>query len=189
MSGRTRRGVVLELAQIAAAVAVGIVLVEALVARPYSIPSDSMQPTLDPGAHVLVSRLAYRFGEPRRGDIVVFHPPARARVCGVERRPQTPCPHPARERSDATFIKRVVAVGGDRLAVRDGLPIVNGRPADEPFATLPCRPPGLCDLPQEIVIEPDHYFVMGDSRGASIDSRYWGPIPRAWLIGEALLRY
>jgi signal peptidase I len=179
----------LALLRIAAAVVVGLVLVNAFVARPYEIPSDSMQPTLEPGQSVLTNRLAYRFSEPRRGDIVVFHPPAGARACGVPRPPRAPCPRPRREHADVTFIKRVVAVPGDQVAVRAGRPVVNGRAAPETFATLPCRPPSLCDLPDAIVVPENHVFVMGDSRGASIDSRYWGPVPRAWVVGEAVLAY
>ena len=183
----------IELLLIGAGVIAGLVVAQALVVRPYEIPSDSMEPTLGAGEHVIVSRIAYRLGDPAPGDIVVFHPPAGAAGggarCGVERPRGQACPRPTAERADTTFVKRVVAGPGDRIAIRRGRPVVNGRPVREPFATRPCRPPSLCDLPREIVVPPDHYFMMGDSRGGSIDSRYWGPVPREWLIGEAVLKY
>jgi signal peptidase I len=186
-------GLAAELALIGIGVAAGLLLVGALIARPYGIPSDSMAPTLKPGEHLLVSRLAYRFADPAPGDIVVFHPPAGAagggRTCGVTRPGGQACPQPTRERADETFVKRVIAGPGQRVTVRRGRPVVDGRPVAEPFTTRACRPPSLCDLPREIVVPPGHYFVMGDSRGGSIDSRYWGPVPREWVIGEAVLKY
>ena len=188
-----RTGVVVELALIALGVLAGLAITQALVVRPYDIPSDSMRPTLAEGDHVLVNRLAFRLGSPAAGDIVVFHPPAGAigggRRCGAPRRPDEPCALPTRERAGETFVKRVVALPGDRIAVRDGRAVVNGRRRAEASATEPCRPPSLCDLPRAVVVPEGHYFVMGDNRGASVDSRYWGPVPRDWLIGEALLRY
>jgi signal peptidase I len=190
VSGRVKpRGAVAEALRIAVGVAVGLALVNAFVARPYTVPSDSMRPTLEPGDGVLVSRLAYRLSAPRRGDVVVLHPPAGARDCGVAREPLQACPRPRGRRERRTFIKRVVALPGDRLAVRGGRPVVNGRAAREPMVTLPCRPPSRCELPDAIVIPPGHVFVMGDNRGASVDSRHWGPVPRAWIVGEAVLAY
>ena len=67
-------------------------------------------------------------------------------------------------------------------------PVVNGEVADEPFIR-PCRGLAECDLPDEITIPPDHYFMMGDNRGASDDSRSFGPVPRDWIIGQAFATY
>ena len=92
------------------------------------------------------------------------------------------------EHSDTNFIKRVVAVGGDRLRVENGIPIVNGEPVEGDWETEPCTGQS-CNLPDEIVIPEDHYFMMGDNRGASDDSRFWGPVPRDWIIGKAFLTY
>jgi signal peptidase I len=158
--------------------------------KPYQIPSASMLPTLKEGQRVIVNRVTYHFGDPDIGDIVVFHPPAGADAerCGVHRDPREPCPQPTPQESDTNFIKRIVAGPGDRLRIRGGHPVVNGDVAQEDFIQ-PCRGGNGCNLPQEITIPPDHYFMMGDNRGASDDSRFWGPIPRDWIIGQAFFTY
>ena len=91
--------------------------------------------------------------------------------------------------ADENFIKRVVAVPGDTLSIKNGIPIVNGEPFTGDWEIRPCRGIGGCDFPKPITIPPDHYFMMGDNRGASDDSRYWGPVPRDWIIGEAFFTY
>jgi len=186
--------------------AIGLALViQAFVVKPYQIPSQSMEPTLDVGQRVLVNRVTYHFSDPDRGDIVVFHPPLgaeRGNRCGAERvnsgatdddestyNPETqPCPMPVPETTDTNFIKRVVAVPGDRLRIEDGHPVVNGELAEEDFV-MPCRGGSNCNLAEEITIPPDHYFMMGDNRGASDDSRFWGPVPRDQIIGQAFFTY
>jgi len=137
------------------ALALGLALgIQAWLIKPYQIPSESMEPTLDVGQRVLVNRAK-------------------------------PTPEP----SDQNFIKRLVAGPGDTLSIRNGHPVVNGvMNKDEPYA-LPCGNGGACNLPKTITIPPDHYFMMGDNRGASDDSRYWGPVPRDWLIGKAFATY
>jgi signal peptidase I len=91
--------------------------------------------------------------------------------------------------AETNFIKRVVAGPGDRLRIENGVPIVNGEPPPEEDYIRPCRGLGGCSFETEITIPDDHYFMMGDNRGASDDSRYWGPIPRDWMIGEAFFTY
>jgi signal peptidase I len=179
--------------------AIGLALgVQAFLVKPYQIPSPSMEPTLDVGQRVLVNRLSYRLGgDPDVGDIVVFHPPEGAvsgggQQCGVERPEREPgqaCPEPTAEEADTNFIKRVVGLPGDHLLIKNGIPIVNGEPVTGDWEIRPCRGLGGCDFPKEITIPPDHYFMMGDNRGASDDSRYWGPVPRDWLIGTAFATY
>jgi signal peptidase I len=179
------------------AVALGLALgIQAFLVKPFRIPSGSMEPTLDIGQRVLVSRVNYHLSDPDRGDVVVFKPPAGAddnrNECGVAgfeapSRGQ-PCPRPTGERSDQNFIKRIVAVPGDRLRIERGRVILNGRTQDEPYidADDACD---ICNLPKEITIPPDHFFMMGDNRGASADSRFWGPVPRDSLIGQAFFTY
>jgi signal peptidase I len=150
-----------------------------------------MEPTLDVGQRVLVNRFLYHLEDPEIGDIVVFHPPAgteQGQECGVPRDPEQACPEPTPEMSDQNFIKRIVAGPGDRLRIVDGRAIVNGQPAEENFIR-PCAGVGECDLKDEITIPPDHYFMMGDNRGASDDSRSFGPVPRDWIIGQAFATY
>jgi signal peptidase I len=173
--------------------AVGLALgIQAFVVKPYQIPSESMTPTLEIGQRVLVNRVIYHFGDPNAGDIVVFNPPLgadRGNQCGVPRDAGEACPEPTPEKSDTNFIKRVVAVGGDRLRIEDGIPVVNGEPVEGDWEIRPCGGGGSCNLPEEIVIPEDHYFMMGDNRGASDDSRFWGPVPRDWIIGKAFVTY
>jgi signal peptidase I len=172
--------------------ALGLALaIQAWVVKPYQIPSGSMEPTLDVGQRVLVNRFLYHLKDPKVGDVVVFHPPEGAEggpgeQCGVNRNQTEPCPTATEKEASDNFIKRIVAGPGDTLAVKGGHPVVNGKMVtDEPF-TNPCP---TCNLPKPITIPPDHYFMMGDNRGASDDSREWGPIPREWIIGEAFATY
>jgi signal peptidase I len=154
--------------------------------RAYRVPSEAMLPTVELGDRVITTKTSGA----ARGDIVVFKPPAGAdsNVCGVQHAERSACPAPTDGRSDTNFIKRVVAVGGDRLSVRGGRVYINGRPQREPYARLDDACP-ICNLPQDITIPDDHYFMMGDNRGASADSREWGPVPEKWIIGEVRLRY
>ena len=172
------------------AVAIGLaLLIQAFLIKPYRIPSESMEPTLDVGQRVLVSRFNYHFSSPDRGDIVVFHPPkgADSNTCGVQKPDDEPCPQPTPERDSVNFIKRIVAVPGDRLSIDNGHAIVNGVRQKDDF-TRPCAP-GTCNFPRTIKIPPGHFFMMGDNRGASDDSRFWGPVPRKWIIGQAFFTY
>ena len=172
------------------ALAIGLaLLIQAFVVKPYQIPSPSMEPTLDVGQRVLVNRVSYHFSDPHIGDIVVFHPPKGAGtsdICGVRDHEGAPCPRPIDERSDDNFIKRIVAGPGDTLSVVHGHPVVNGvMKGDEPYIN-PCP---TCTLRKPITIPPGHYFMMGDNRGSSDDSRVWGPVPQDWFIGRAFATY
>jgi signal peptidase I len=186
-------GAVIELVVIVA-LAIGLaLLIQAFVVKPYQIPSGSMEPTLDIGQRVLVDRVSYRFSDPDIGDIVVFHPPvgAASMRCGVPHAGSgTPraCPKGTPQESGTNFIKRIVAGPGDRLSIKGGHPVVNGVIAKDDF-TNPCGGGPDCNFPKTITIAPNEYFVMGDNRGSSDDSRFWGPVPRDWIIGEAFLTY
>jgi signal peptidase I len=175
------------------AVALGLALgIQAFLVKPYRIPSESMVPTLEVGQRVLVNRIGERFGEPEVGDIVVFHPPSGAEEgnrCGGGPPPRDQvCNRPTANRADVNFIKRVVAGPGDRLQVQSGHVILNGERQQEPY-TAPCGGGDGCTFPQEVTIPAGHYFMMGDNRGSSDDSRFWGPVPEEWIIGEAFATY
>jgi signal peptidase I len=187
---RGRHGSLVELVLIVA-VALGIaLLIQAFLIKPYRIPSSSMEPTLDIGERVLVNRVNYHFSDPDRGDIVVFHPPkgADGNVCGAAHPASQPCPRPTRDRSGLNFIKRVVALPGDVISIREGHAVVNGKVQKESF-TAPCRGGAECSYPTPVKVPPDHFFMMGDNRGESDDSRFWGPVPRKWIIGQAFFTY
>ncbi|MEZ5078455.1 MAG: signal peptidase I [Solirubrobacterales bacterium] len=177
------------------ALAIGLALaIQAWIVKPYQIPSESMEPTLDVGQRVLVNRFIYDLSDPSVGDIVVFHPPVGADgngapKCGVQKQPGEACPEATQGESSQNFIKRIVAGPGDKLSVKNGHPVVNGIVKNEESYIEPCGGGEICDLPKTITIPPDHYFMMGDNRGASDDSRYWGPVPKEWLIGKAFATY
>ncbi len=185
-------GSLLELVMIVA-VALGLALgIQAFLVKPYRIPSESMEPTLVKGQRILVNRIGNRFSDPEIGDVVVFHPPAGAEqdnTCGSGPPPEGQvCDEPTPNRSDTNFVKRVVAGPGDRISIQDGHVILNGTRQEEDFAR-PCGGGSDCDFPREVTVPADHYFMMGDNRGASDDSRFWGPVPRDWVIGGAFATY
>jgi signal peptidase I len=134
-----------------------------LVAEPFVIQSGSMQPTLHPGDHVIVDKLAYRRGAPARGDLIVF------------RRPRT----------GEIMLKRLVAVGGDQVGIEDGVLHVNGRAWAEPFVNH-----RLVDSVYfgPVRVPRGSVFVMGDQRNDSVDSRAFGPVPTSRILGRADVR-
>lgn len=175
------------------AVALGLALgIQAFLVKPYRIPSESMVPTLTINQRVLVNRIGNNFTDPAVGDIMVFHPPVGAvgggQKCGADVTETQLCPQAVGEQADVNFIKRVVAGPGDRISVRQGRVILNGKPLDEPYAE-PCRSSVGCDFQGELTIPDDHWYMMGDNRGQSDDSRFWGPVPRDWFIGGAFATY
>ena len=178
--------------EILGTVAVALLLaesVQAAVVKPFVIPSQSMEPTLLPGQRVLVNRLAYDFGgSPQRGDIVVFHPPA-SLVCKVNVPVIEPCPESTSTSSGQYFVKRVMGLPGDHLDIADGHPVINGKEISKEPYVAPCANSTSCDMPHAIVVPPGEYYMLGDNRGDSDDSRYWGPVPKSWIIGEVFATY
>jgi signal peptidase I len=165
------------------AIAVGAVLaIKQWIVNPYRIPSSSMEPTLhcaEPSDgctarfsdRVLANRFIYHLREPDRGDVVVFETPERAqRLCGA----------------GGTFVKRLIALPGETISERDGFVYIDGRRLSEPYVESGRRDDQTFE-PREI--PADHYFFMGDNRSQSCDSRVWGPVPRASLIGEVFAVY
>lgn len=137
--------------------------VRPFVAEPFGITTDSMGPTLRAGDSVLAAKLAYRLAEPRRGDVVLFEAPD----------------------GGAPTIKRVVGIPGDTVAVRDGVLFVNGEKTREDYVDYNLTDStffGPTNVPEGRV------FVMGDNRSNSLDSRSYGPVPEADLLGEVSLR-
>jgi signal peptidase I len=151
-----------------------------------------MEPTLKVGQRVLTNRL---IDHPSLGDIVVFHPPAGADpgnpVCGNPSQGDghaAACGTPTPARSNQTFIKRVVGIPGDRISIINGHVIRNGVREKDSYIE-PCGNATSCTFPKPIVVPPGDYFMMGDNRGASDDSRFWGPVPDKWVIGVAFFTY
>jgi signal peptidase I len=166
------------------ALAAGLVLgFEAEVAKPFRVPSSSMEPTLHcakPGAwclaslndRVIANRLAYRFGSPRRGQIVVFKAPARVAACGGG--------------LGGTLVKRLIGLPGEQVSERNGVVFVNGKRLQEPYVDPALRDHQTATWPR---IPPDRYFFLGDDRIHSCDSRMWGTVTRSSLIGPIFVTY
>jgi signal peptidase I len=134
------------------------------VAEPFSIPSASMEPTLRRGDQILVDKLAYRRGAPRRGDLALFT------IAGAQ----------------TVMLKRIVALAGDRVAIEDGVLAINGRLERERYVDYP----QVDSVYFGPVIVPDgHIFVLGDNRADSRDSRDFGAVPERRLIGRVLVRF
>jgi signal peptidase I len=167
------------------AVAAAFVLVfEAEIAKPYRIPTSSMEPTLrcaKPGdwcsAHssdrVIANRLAYRFSSPKRGQIVVFKAPASAAQCGPGD-------------GGTTFVKRLIGMPGDTVSERRGTIFVDGKRLNEPYVDPALRGRESGSWPR---VPAGRYFFLGDDRVHSCDSRIWGTVPRDSLVGPVLLTY
>ena len=165
--------------------AVGLaLLIQAFIVKPYMIPSPSMANTLLPGQRVLVDRVAYHYRDIARGDVIVFKQPHGQPGMDV-------------------LIKRVVGLPGDTLSLEGGKLFVNGRPLEEPYVrvvggqvepTDPAETAGgptsaAWSLLSPYTLPPGQYFVMGDNRTNSGDSRYWGTVPEENVIGRAFFSY
>ena len=163
-------------------VAVVVVLaVKVEVANPYRVPSASMEPTLHCArpadgclaAHsdrVVANRFIYHFRDPHRGDIVVFNTPPKAlEACGA----------------GGTFVKRIVGLPGDTVQERNGTVFINGEKLDEPYVPADERD----ERTDTWKVPLGSYFMMGDNRSQSCDSREWGSVPRDDLIGPVFAVY
>jgi signal peptidase I len=169
--------------------------IQAFLIKPYRIPLGSMIPTLEDGQRVLVNRLNDHLGGPHIGQIVVFHPPKGAgqEVCpSASGERVTPggaaCSEPAPEHSEENFIKRIVAGPGDVISIREGHVTRNGKREADSYIRA-CGTSTECNFPTPIKIPAGHWFMMGDNRGESLDSRFWGPVPTSWIIGDAFATY
>jgi len=176
-------------------VAIGLAIgIQAFIVKPYRIPSGSMEPTLTIGQRVLVDRIGMHLGDPHVGQIVVFHPPrdAEQQVCGPAPHMVTPgraaCDSPESQEASVNFIKRIVAGPGDVISIREGHVIRNGKRESDSYIR-PCGDGSDCNFPVPITIPAGHWFMMGDNRGESDDSRFWGPVPTGWIIGSAFATY
>jgi len=194
------------LASLAAVLVTGLFIIT-FVVQAFEIPSSSMEKTLLIGDHVFVNRIQFApksswvgpllpYRDVHFGDIVVFL-------------------HPDPQTAGMYAVKRIIGVPGDRIHLRNGVVYRNGVALDEPYIDhdsdtldsyrneFPSVPPGednnlsanwIVDLPshiqgEDLVVPPDHYFAMGDHRGVSLDSRYWGFIPKRNIVGRPMFIY
>jgi signal peptidase I len=161
---------------------VGVLVFQAEVAKPYRVPTASMEPTLHCGKpadscrsrvsdRVIANRIVYRFHVPERGDIIVFKAPTKVEAA---------C------NAGGTFIKRIIGLPGERVSMRHGYVSINGARLAEPYLAAGNRGRESGEWPRS---PPDGYFVLGDNRSKSCDSRRWGVVPRESIIGRADIRY
>jgi signal peptidase I len=186
------KGLIELVVTVAVAVALAL-LIQAFIVKPYRIPSPSMVPTLDVGQRVLTNRLV---NHPSVGDIVVFHPPHGADLQNPEcadpkqgNGTSQACDKHTPQESTQTFIKRVVAGPGDTVSIKDGHVYRNGVREKDSYIVQCAPATPACNFRTPIKIPPGEYFMMGDNRPDSEDSRYWGPVPDKWIIGVAFFTY
>jgi signal peptidase I len=149
----------------------------------YRVPSESMEPTIQHGDIVNVKGDV----DPEVGAVVVFHPPSSAAdsTCPMPAGRGKPCAETTGSPSPVTFVKRIVAGPGDRIAFRDGgHAVLNGKRLDEPYINA-CEQSEGCDYPRDVTVPEGTYYLVGDNRGASDDSRFWGPVRAEWILGRA----
>jgi signal peptidase I len=140
-----------------------------LIAQPHKVSGSSMFPNFKNGDYIITDKVSYRIGDPKRGDIVVFK-------------------NPRDETQD--FIKRILAVPGDRIKVQSGKIFLNGSELKEPYLNnIVTNPGAFLREGSEFTVEPGHYMTIGDNRPASSDSREWGQITREEIIGRVFFRY
>jgi signal peptidase I len=162
-----RRGLIEWVAIVVAAVLVSL-LMRSYVVQTFYIPSGSMEPTLQIGDRIIVSKLSVEWGTIHRGDILVFKAP--------------PSEHCGETVTD--LVKRVIGLPGDTLTSRGNTIYVNNRPLNETWTHIEPLTPAI----GKVVVPANHYFMMGDNHPDSCDSRFWGSIPRSDVIGKAFLR-
>ena len=143
--------------------------------QPHQVNGQSMVPNFQSGEYVLTDKISYRLGTPQRGDVVVFHAPKEAN-----------CP----EGTGCDFIKRIMGLPGETVEIKENGIWVNGQKLNEPYIPVDFETlAGQYTKGKVIILGPSEYFVCGDNRPYSSDSRAWGPITQDEIVGRAFFRY
>ncbi len=156
-----------ELARFAIIAIIIVVPIRIFIAQPFIVSGSSMYPTFENGQYLIVDELSYRLGEPKRDDVVIFKYPLQ---------------------KEKFFIKRIIGLPGETVEIKKDVVTIyntenpNGIILAEPYVKVEF------DTDEKRILSNDEYFVMGDNRSASSDSRYWGPVRRELLVGKAFLR-
>lgn len=156
------------------------ILIYLFITQPHQVNGNSMYPNFQSGEFLLTDKLSYRFGKPERGDVIIFTAPSTAH-CPVG--------------FNCDFVKRIIALPGERIKVEKGKIYINGKILDEPYQRA-LKFTGSGNVSGSYLAEgtertvPDNnYVVMGDNRPGSSDSRDWGPVAQKLIVGKVLLRY
>ena len=168
MQEESRENFFIELLKFALIAVVIVVPVRLYVAQPFIVSGASMEPTFDNGQYLIVDELSYRIEDPKRGDVIIFHPPGQT--------------------NGTYFIKRVIGLPGETVHITDStvsITAIDGTKAKLDESYIKNIGNGKT---MRVALGQDEYFVMGDNRPESSDSRYWGVLPRGNIIGRALLR-
>lgn len=146
------------------------VVVYLFLVQPHQVKGASMDPTFHDGEYILTDKISYRFNQPQRGDVIVF------------KAPRNP---------DFDYIKRILGVPGDKILILDGTVYVNNQKLDEKYieSDTVILPGQYIKEGQEVSLSDGEYFVLGDNRSHSSDSRQWGTVPKKDIIGRAFFRY
>jgi len=138
--------------------------------QPHQVKGASMEINFHDGEYILTDKISYRFHSPQRGDVVIFKAPTNPEL---------------------DYIKRIIGLPGERIKIEDNSLFINGQKLEEEYLPKETIISGGSFLPkrEEIIIPPDHYFVLGDNRSHSSDSREWGWIEKEEIVGRAFLRY
>ena len=155
-------------------IAIAVILalfIRTFIVQAFKIPSGSMIPTLLIGDHILVCKFYYKLFKPKRGDIIVFKYP---------------------QDTHKDFIKRVIGLPGEVIMIKNKKVYINGKPLDEPYVVYSKNPSFYLPMRDNfgpVKIPKDSYFMMGDNRDKSLDSRFWGFLPKDLILGKALIIY
>jgi signal peptidase I len=173
-----RRGALVEWVVIVVVALVAALLIKTFAIQAFFIPSASMEPTLVPGDRVLVNKLSYDFHSVREGDVIVFRRPPKDTTPGID-----------------DLIKRVIGLPGQTISVANCRVYINGKELVQPYLPKGWENPAseYCTtwptaLPNPYLVPKGDFFVMGDNRKDSYDSRYWGPLPASYVVGRAFVR-
>lgn len=161
---------VAELIEFVAIVGAVIIVVRFFVAEPHKVDGSSMVPNFHTGDYIITNKLATRLSPPQRGEVIILKNPRDTSVA---------------------FIKRVIGLPGEKVMVKGGNVFVNDKKLSEPYLPKELKTPAGAFLGEgeEVIVPPHQYFVMGDNRPASSDSREWGPVESELIVGQAFLRY
>lgn len=164
------RGYFIEFFETAVVVLAVFALIHLFVAQIHKVSGNSMIPTLRNGDYLITEKISYRFGNPRKGDIIVLK-------------------NPRDESQD--FIKRIIATPGDTIKVEKNSVFINNQAVNEPYlpSNTLTRQGAFLREDSEIRVGANQYFVFGDNRSHSSDSREWGPVTREEIVGRAFFRY